>query len=164
MNDLMVNYLNNSMLANAQNITGVNQDFLRSTTVLRAARSERTKAIARLEHSIALAQVERSKAIANLFRAAGNTIGKALSGFSWNAIVEAHKFRKSCNELHALSDEILHDIGVQRSAIGETVRSLTDAKNQVSTLASVEAPVGSSEVETPSAVNYNKIDQHIQAA
>lgn len=75
---------------------------------------------------IAAANTQRSQELARILGNAGKAIAN-LPGFSFKAIRDAYRFKKSVAELEALSDRELLDIGLKRETIGQAVRSAMEA-------------------------------------
>ena len=112
---------------------------------------------------ISAARTERSLELARLIYIAANAVSR-FTEFSWAALKDAYEYNRSVNELEAMSDHMLKDIGLPRCGISHAVRSQMDeSKQKVEVVAPTPRTIGSTPVVLPAA-NANKIEKHDLAA
>jgi uncharacterized protein YjiS (DUF1127 family) len=128
--------------------------------VITAARTDQTMEIARL----LFARTGQSMEIARLLLKAGSAIANFISSFSWNAIREAHRYNKAVNQLEAMDDRTLRDMGLSRSTIRYAVRGHMPDERQEEKTSSLVKPVGVEGEIAPSAANCNKVKRHHHTA
>ena len=113
---------------------------------------------------IAVARAEQSKEIARLVLIDGRAIANFIIKFSRRAIKKNRNHDKAANELEAMDDRAMQDIGILRSMIGYAVRGqMAVRKHGVGVTAKVDQACANN-VTTSLPVNCNKIDKHHHAA
>ena len=113
---------------------------------------------------IAAARSEQSRLIADMLLTAGRAIVKFIKRIPWTTNMEAHHYKKAVDELEALSDRMLADIGVERRMIPEVVRSLMADETPESDVVYTDNRVSTGRKTTPVAANCNKMEKHHHAA
>jgi hypothetical protein len=110
------------------------------------------------------ARTDQSMEISRLLLKAGSAIANFISGFSWNAIRESHRYNRTVNQLEAMDDRTLQDMGLSRSMIRYAARGETPDERQEETTPSLVKPVGVDGEIAPSAANCNKVKKHHHTA
>ena len=102
-------------------------------------------------------RTDQSMEIARLLLKAGSAIANFIRSISWDAIREAHRYNKAVNQLEAMDDRTLQDMGLSRSMIRYAARGeMPDERQEVKTPSLVK-PVGVDGEIAPSAANCNKV-------